>query len=45
VYPLVAMQQLSKDVAMAKNTHATIEKLLDMLFFMRSVLYEKKVGN
>jgi hypothetical protein len=42
----VARKQLDKGVAAATNTHATIEEeLLDMSFSMRSVLYQRKVGD
>jgi hypothetical protein len=45
VYPtIVARKRLGKNATVATNTHATLEELLDALFSMRSVLYEKKVG-
>jgi hypothetical protein len=45
VYPLiVTVQQLSKNVAMAMNTHTAIEEFLDVLSSMQSALHEKKVG-
>jgi hypothetical protein len=40
----VARQQLSKNVTAAMNTHATIEELLDALFSMRSISYQRKAG-
>jgi hypothetical protein len=43
VYPLiVARQRLGKKVTAATNTNATIEKLLDVSFSMRSVSYKGK---
>jgi hypothetical protein len=45
VSPIVARQRLSKEVTAATNTSATIEELLDASFSMRSVLYQRKVGN
>jgi hypothetical protein len=43
--PIVAGQQLSKNVTMATNTHATIEELLGASFSMQSLLYQRKVGD
>jgi hypothetical protein len=46
VYSLiVAMQDLSKNVATAMYANTTILKLLDVLFSMWSVLYETKIGD
>jgi hypothetical protein len=46
VYPIVvAMQLLGKIVTTAKNTHATIDALVDASFSMWSVSYQRKVGN
>jgi hypothetical protein len=46
MYPhVVARQQLSKNIAAAMNTHATIEELLDLSFCMLSVSYQIKVGD
>jgi hypothetical protein len=43
VYPtLIARQRLGKSVTAATNTQATVEELLDALFSVRSVSYEKK---
>jgi hypothetical protein len=42
VSPIDARKRLSNDVTAAKNTHATIKELLDALFSMRSVTYQKK---
>jgi hypothetical protein len=42
---ILARQQLSKNVTMATNTHTTIEGLLDALFSMWSVSYQRKVGD
>jgi hypothetical protein len=43
--PIVASQLYSKNVAAAKNTHARVEGLLEALFFIRSVSYQRKVGD
>jgi hypothetical protein len=43
--PNVAMQELSKYIPTAKNTHASIEEMLDKSFSMQSVSYKKEVGN
>jgi hypothetical protein len=45
LYLYVAWQWLGKNVTAAMNTHATIEELLDPSFSMRSLSYQKKVGN
>jgi hypothetical protein len=42
--PVAARQQLCKNVTMATNTCTTIE-LLDVLFSMWSVLFQRKVGH
>jgi hypothetical protein len=44
-YPLppIAKQRLSKHVPMATNTHTTIDKLLDVSFYMRCISYQRKV--
>jgi hypothetical protein len=45
VYPhTVARQQLGKNVTASMNTHATTVELLDV-FYMRSVLYQRKIGD
>jgi hypothetical protein len=36
----IVRQGLSKHVPAATNTHATLEKLLNTVFFMQSVLYK-----
>jgi hypothetical protein len=41
----VAKQWLGKNVRVAKNTLETIEELLAASFSMRSVLYQRKVGD
>jgi hypothetical protein len=43
--PIVARQRLGKSVTAATNTHATVEELLDATLSMRSVLYQRKVGD
>jgi hypothetical protein len=43
--PIFARQRLGKEVIEATNTHATIEELLDVSFSMRSVSYQRKVGD
>jgi hypothetical protein len=46
VYPRIdARQRLGKNVTTATNTHATIEELLDVSFYMRSVSYQRKIGD
>jgi hypothetical protein len=42
---IVARQRLSKHVTAETNTHATIEELLDASFSMRSVSYQRQVGD
>jgi hypothetical protein len=42
---IVARQWLGKNVTAATNTHATTEKLLGALLSMRSVSYQKKIGD
>jgi hypothetical protein len=42
ISPLVASQRLGKNFTVATNTHATIEKSLDVSFSMRSVSYQGK---
>jgi hypothetical protein len=45
-YPtLVARQQLGKNVTAAMNTQGTIGELLNTSFSMRSVSYQRKVGD
>jgi hypothetical protein len=41
----IARQLHGKYFTAATNTHATIEKLLNASFLMRSVPYERKVGD
>jgi hypothetical protein len=41
----VARQRLSKNITAATNTYVTIEELLDASFSMRSVWYQRKVGD
>jgi hypothetical protein len=43
--PIVARQRLGKIVTEATNTHATIEELLGESFFMRSVTYQRTLGD
>jgi hypothetical protein len=43
--PIVARQRLGKNATEAKNTHATIEELLDASLTMRSLSYQRKVGD
>jgi hypothetical protein len=43
--PVVAKRRLAKSNNVAINTHATIEEYLDTSFSMRSVSYERKVGD
>jgi hypothetical protein len=40
--PIVPRQQLGKIVTSATNTHATIEELMDALFYMRFMSYQGK---
>jgi hypothetical protein len=40
--PIVARQRLGRNVIVGKNTHATIEELLDASFSMRLVSYQGK---
>jgi hypothetical protein len=42
---IVASQRLAENVTEATNVHATIEELLDVPFSMRSVSYQRKVGD
>jgi hypothetical protein len=43
--PLTARQRLGKNVTAAMNTYATIQDLLDASFSVRSVSYQRKVGD
>jgi hypothetical protein len=43
VYVCVARQRLGKNVTAATNTH-TIEELLDVSFYMRTVSYQRRAG-
>jgi hypothetical protein len=43
--PTVARQWLGKNVTVATNMHATTEDLLDASFSVRSVSYQRKVGD
>jgi hypothetical protein len=45
IFQIVARQRLGKNVAETKNTHATVEDLMDSSFSMRSVSHQRKVGN
>jgi hypothetical protein len=46
LYPsIVALQRFGKNVTAATNTHVTIEELLDALFSIWSVSYQKKIGD
>jgi hypothetical protein len=47
VYPptIAVRQQLSKDVPAATNTHATTEVFFQTSFSVRSVVYERRVGD
>jgi hypothetical protein len=46
VYHLIVVRQrLGKNVTVEKDTHATIEELLDAWFSMRAVPYQKKLGD
>jgi hypothetical protein len=42
--PIVARQRLGRNVTAVKNTHATIEELLDVFFNMARVV-SRKVGD
>jgi hypothetical protein len=44
-HSIVARQWLGKNITAATNTHATIEELLDALFSMGSMLYQRKAGS
>jgi hypothetical protein len=41
---IVSRQRLGKSVTAPMNTQATVEELLDALFSVRSVSYERKVS-
>jgi hypothetical protein len=43
--PIVTRRRLRKNVTTATNTHTTLEELLDASFSVRSVLYQKKIGD
>jgi hypothetical protein len=43
--PIVATQRFGKNVSAATSKQATIEELLDASFYMRSVSYQRKVGD
>jgi hypothetical protein len=43
--PIFTKQQLGEHVPAAMNTHATIEEILDVLFYKESVSYQTKVGD
>jgi hypothetical protein len=43
--PTVARQRLGENLTAATNTKATIEELIEALFFMRSVSYQSKVDD
>jgi hypothetical protein len=45
VFPYVARQPLGKHVTAATNTQTTIVQLLDALFSIRSMSYQRKVGD
>jgi hypothetical protein len=45
VSPIVDRQRLGINITAAMNTHVTIEELLDASFSMRSVSYQRKVGD
>jgi hypothetical protein len=46
VYPrVIARQRLGKNVTAETNTHETIEELSDASFSMRSVSYQRKIGD
>jgi hypothetical protein len=42
---IFAMQRLGKIITAAKNTHASIEELLGVSFYMRSLSYQRKAGD
>jgi hypothetical protein len=42
--PFIAKKRLDKNIIAATNTHATIEELLDGVFSMQSVSYQRKAG-
>jgi hypothetical protein len=44
-FPIVARQRFGKNVTAATNTQGTIEELLNASFSMRSVSYQRKVGD
>jgi hypothetical protein len=43
--PIVARQQLGKNVTASTNTYAAIEELMDASFSMRSVVHQRKAGD
>jgi hypothetical protein len=43
--PIVTWQRLDKNVTATTNTHPTIEESLDALFSVRSVSYQRKIGD
>jgi hypothetical protein len=43
--PIVASQRLGKNDTASTNTHEKIEEFLDASFSVRSVLYQRKVGD
>jgi hypothetical protein len=43
--PLAVRQRLGKNDTAATNTYITIEELLDASFSMRSVSYQRKIGD
>jgi hypothetical protein len=45
ISPIVARQRPGKDVTAATNTQATIEALLDASFSMRTLSFQKKIGD
>jgi hypothetical protein len=42
-HPLVARQWLGKNVAAARNSHATIDELLDASFSVQPMSYQREV--
>jgi hypothetical protein len=42
---IIARHRLGKKVAAATNTFTTVEESLDALFYMRSVSYQRKIGD
>jgi hypothetical protein len=42
---IIAMQRLGKLVLATTNTHGAIQELLDTVLSMRSVSYQRKVGD